>query len=54
MTVREAQQRGSCRECVWRLVGPGPLQCMAAQLAESECPGPTSRSDMRRKEQVPC
>lgn len=50
MTIRDAQRRGDCRDCVWRVVGPGPLQCMAAQMAEAECPGKMSREEMRRKE----
>jgi hypothetical protein len=47
--IREAQQRGDCRDCVWRVVGPGPMQCMGAELAEADCAGRTTREEMREK-----
>jgi|GEM_PF-5589832 len=51
MTIVEAQRRGDCRDCAWRLVGPGPMQCMAAQVGESECPGQCDRENRKNEQQ---
>lgn len=39
MTITEAKQAGHCIGCIYRLVGPGPMQCIGTQSGDTECPG---------------
>lgn len=52
MTIKDAQRQGLCAGCVWIIHGPGPIQCMGAQMSETICPGRTSREEMRPKEEA--
>lgn len=51
MTIKDAKAQNLCIGCVWRLIGPGPMQCMGASVGETECPGRLGREGMKGKEQ---
>ena len=50
MTIKEAKEGKQCCGCVWRLIGPGPLQCMAVPETEDKCPGRTAPKEIREQE----
>lgn len=41
MTIAEAKQSGHCIGCIYRLIGPGEMQCMGTDASTTECPGRT-------------
>lgn len=51
MTIQDAAQLGQCVGCVFRLLGPGPHQCMGTQMGDTECPGRCAPEAQQPKEQ---
>lgn len=52
MTIQEAKQQRQCHGCVYRLIGPGPLQCMGAESGAKDCPGRVGREELQPKEEA--
>lgn len=48
-TIQEAKQAGHCRDCIYRVVGPGEMQCSSPHPEDKPCPGKRSREDLMRE-----
>ena len=44
MTISEAKKSGQCQGCIYRLIGPGEMQCMGSSLGDTDCPGKCASS----------
>lgn len=50
MTIIEAEQKGECLDCIFRLAGASPHRCMGTRLGETECPGRCGQDTQHQKE----